>query len=143
MKLEVTMLTVDETLAVADQLLPGRPAPKGIDARWQAIIQVATFAEREPEAIWPFVLKWGRTKTMTSERPSLPVYSNTFCNIISTCFSRGSRPPQGQMSSSQKQPQCVGNLVKRLSQHERLDSMPSGRKFVIPPHKKLRLALVR
>jgi hypothetical protein len=59
MKLEVTMLTVDETLAVADQLLPGRPAPKGIDARWQAIIQVATFAEREPEAIWPFVLKWG------------------------------------------------------------------------------------
>jgi hypothetical protein len=59
MKLEVTMLTVDETLAVADQLLPGRPAPKGIDARWQAIIQVATFAEREPEVIWPFVLKWG------------------------------------------------------------------------------------
>jgi len=57
---EVTMVTVQETLAVAEQLFPGRPAPDGTeDARWQAIIQVAMFAEREPEVIWPFVLKWG------------------------------------------------------------------------------------
>jgi hypothetical protein len=57
---EVTMVTVQETLPVAEQLFPGRPAPDGTeDARWQAIIQVAMFAEREPEVIWPFVLKWG------------------------------------------------------------------------------------
>jgi|SRR5580704_13769437 hypothetical protein len=54
------MSSVHETLAVAEQLLPGRPAPEGtMDARWQAIIEVAMFAEREPEVIWPFVLKWG------------------------------------------------------------------------------------
>src|SRR3984957_19155464 len=54
------MSSVQEKLAEAEQLLPGRPAPDGIeDARWQAIIEVAMFAEREPEAIWPFVLKWG------------------------------------------------------------------------------------
>ena len=54
------MVTVQEALAVAEQLLPGRPAPDGTeDARWQAIIEVAMFAEREPEVIWPFVLKWG------------------------------------------------------------------------------------
>ena len=54
------MVTVQEALAVAEQLLPGRPAPDGTeDARWQAIIEVAMFAQREPEVIWPFVLKWG------------------------------------------------------------------------------------
>ena len=54
------MSSVQEKLAVAEQLLPGRTAPEGTeDARWQAIIEVAMFAEREPEAIWPFVLKWG------------------------------------------------------------------------------------
>lgn len=53
-------MTVQETLAVAEQLLPGRPAPDGAeDPRWQAIIEVAMFAEHEPEAIWPLVLKWG------------------------------------------------------------------------------------
>jgi hypothetical protein len=54
------LVTAQETLAAAEQLLPGRPAPEGTeDARWQAIIQVAMFAERELEVIWPFVLKWG------------------------------------------------------------------------------------
>jgi hypothetical protein len=53
-------MTVQEALAAAEQLLPGRPAPDGTeDSRWQAIIEVAMFAEREPEAIWPFVLRWG------------------------------------------------------------------------------------
>jgi hypothetical protein len=33
---EVTMVTVQETLPVAEQLFPGRPAPDGTeDARWQ------------------------------------------------------------------------------------------------------------
>jgi hypothetical protein len=53
-------VNVQETLAAAEELLPGRSAPEGAeDPRWQAIIQVAMFAEHEPEAIWPFVLKWG------------------------------------------------------------------------------------
>jgi hypothetical protein len=54
-------MTVQEALAAAEHLLlPGRPAPDGAeDPRWQAIIEVAMFAEHEPEAIWPFVLKWG------------------------------------------------------------------------------------
>jgi hypothetical protein len=53
-------MTVQEALAAAEELLPGYPAPDGAeDPRWQAIIEVAMFAEREPEAIWPFVLKWG------------------------------------------------------------------------------------
>jgi len=53
-------MTVQEALAAAEQLLPGRPAPDGAeDPRWQAIIEVGMFTEQEPEAIWPFVLKWG------------------------------------------------------------------------------------
>jgi len=53
-------VTVKEALAVAEQLLPGSPALEGAeDPRWQAIIEVAMFAETEPEIIWPFVLKWG------------------------------------------------------------------------------------
>ena len=53
-------MTVQEALAAAEQLLPGIPEPDGVeDPRWQAIIQVGMFAEQEPEAIWPFVLKWG------------------------------------------------------------------------------------
>lgn len=53
-------MTVHEALAAAEQLLPGHPAPDGVeDPRWQAIIEVGMFAEQEPEAIWPFVLKWG------------------------------------------------------------------------------------
>jgi hypothetical protein len=53
-------MTLQDALAAAEQLLPGRSAPDGAeDPRWQAIIEVAMFAEHEPEAIWPFVLKWG------------------------------------------------------------------------------------
>jgi hypothetical protein len=54
------MDTVQEALAAAERLLPGHAAPKdAIDPRWQAIIQVGNFVAEEPEAIWPFVLKWG------------------------------------------------------------------------------------
>jgi DNA-binding PucR family transcriptional regulator len=53
-------MTVQDALAAAEQLLPGQAAPDGAeDLRWQAIIEVAMFAENEPDAIWPFVLKWG------------------------------------------------------------------------------------
>ena len=53
-------MTVQEALAAAEQLLPGEPAPEGEkDPRWQAVIKVGYFVEEDPEAIWPFVLKWG------------------------------------------------------------------------------------
>jgi hypothetical protein len=54
------MDTVQEALAAAERLLPGNAAPRDAkDPRWQAIIQVGNFVVEEPEAIWPFVLKWG------------------------------------------------------------------------------------
>jgi len=53
-------MTVQEAITRAEQLLPGRAAPDGQeDARWQAIIVIGEFVEREPEAVWPFVLRWG------------------------------------------------------------------------------------
>ncbi len=53
-------MSVEDALSAAERLLPGVPAPKGAtDERWQAIIPVGYFVEDEPEAIWPFVLKWG------------------------------------------------------------------------------------
>jgi len=52
--------SVRYAILAAEALLPGRPALKGEnDPRWQAIIKIEDFAESEPEAIWPFVLKWG------------------------------------------------------------------------------------
>jgi hypothetical protein len=39
---------------------PRPGSPEGVeDPRWQAIIEIGHFASQEPEAIWPFVLKWG------------------------------------------------------------------------------------
>ena len=53
-------MTVQEAIAAAEQLLPGCAAPDGAeDARWQTIIAVGEFVEQEPNAIWPFVLRWG------------------------------------------------------------------------------------
>ena len=53
-------MNVRGALAAAERLLPGVAAPDGNkDPRWQAIIRVGDFVESEPEAIWPFVLKWG------------------------------------------------------------------------------------
>ena len=51
-------------IAAAEAILPGRKAPDGKpDARWKAMFAVKEFMEREPEAIWPFVLKWGRHRS--------------------------------------------------------------------------------
>ena len=53
-------MTVQEAIAAAEQILPGRASPKGSkDSRWQAVIEIGNFVAEEPEAIWPFVLKWG------------------------------------------------------------------------------------
>jgi hypothetical protein len=53
-------MTVQQAIVAAEKILPGHAAPGGVqDPRWQAIIEVGHFAPKEPEAIWPFVLKWG------------------------------------------------------------------------------------
>lgn len=53
-------MTVHEAIAVAEEILPGHPAPDDMeDPRWKAIIEVSQFAQQELEAIWPFVLRWG------------------------------------------------------------------------------------
>lgn len=53
-------MTVQETIAAAESVLPGRAAPEGeTDPRWQAIIAVGEFIEDEPEAVWSFVVRWG------------------------------------------------------------------------------------
>jgi hypothetical protein len=53
-------MSLEEVLSAAEQILPGSPAPEGAeDPRWQAIIAISEYAQSQPEAIWPFVLKWG------------------------------------------------------------------------------------
>ncbi|HXY03750.1 MAG TPA: hypothetical protein VEI49_09220 [Terriglobales bacterium] len=53
-------MTVKNAIEAAERLLPGRAAPEGEqDPRWQAIIVIGEFVEKEPEAVWPFVLRWG------------------------------------------------------------------------------------
>ena len=53
-------MTVQEAIAAAERILPGRAAPEGeTDPRWQAIIAVAEFIETDPELVWQFALRWG------------------------------------------------------------------------------------
>ena len=53
-------MTVHEAIAAAERILPGHAAPDGVeDPRWQAVIEVGNFVSEEPEAVWPFVLRWG------------------------------------------------------------------------------------
>lgn len=54
-------MTVEQAIAKAERILPGRTAPEGQrDPRWQAIIKVGEFVRSDPEPIWAFILKWGR-----------------------------------------------------------------------------------
>lgn len=51
---------VHYAILAAEAILPGKPAPNSEeDLRWQAIMKIGDFVETEPEAIWPFALKWG------------------------------------------------------------------------------------
>jgi hypothetical protein len=58
---ELSMLkNVHIAIEAAEGILPGEVAPDGEeDPRWQAIMLIEEFVEAEPEAILPFVLKWG------------------------------------------------------------------------------------
>ena len=58
-------MTVQEAIAAAEALLPGRSAPDGeSDPRWQAIIAISEFIEDEPEAVWSFARRWGASPDM-------------------------------------------------------------------------------
>jgi hypothetical protein len=49
-----------DTIAEVEAMLPGQAAPKGeVDPRWQAIIKIEEFVREEPEAVWPFIHRWG------------------------------------------------------------------------------------
>ena len=62
-----TQMSIDSAIRDAEWRLPGEPAPDGEpDPRWQAIIEVAEFIETDPEAVWSFANRWGR-----SEEPDL------------------------------------------------------------------------
>ena len=55
-------MTVTEAIAAAETILPGRQAPDGeVDPRWQAVFRVGEFIESEPEAVWQFALRWGKS----------------------------------------------------------------------------------
>ena len=54
-------VAVQRAVARAERILPGTPAPDGKrDPRWQAIIRLGEFIETQPEALWPFVERWGK-----------------------------------------------------------------------------------
>ena len=54
-------MEVHDAIRYAEAILPGGPAPEGqLDPRWQAISDIADSVESDPEAIWPFVVRWGR-----------------------------------------------------------------------------------
>ena len=56
-------MTVQEAIAQAEAILPGRAAFEGTtDVRWQAVIAVAEFIDTDPEAVWPFILRWGSSE---------------------------------------------------------------------------------
>ena len=53
-------MSVANAIKYATSLLPGTPAPDGDeDLRWQAIIEVASYSESDPEDVCAFVLRWG------------------------------------------------------------------------------------
>ena len=53
-------ISVEETIAAAEAILPGRPAPDDeADPRWKAVIAVAEFIPSDPELVWSFILRWG------------------------------------------------------------------------------------
>jgi hypothetical protein len=107
-------MSTQAALVAAERLLP---APDGTeDPRWQAIIEVGLFAKQEPEAIWPFVMKWGS-------------HEDTSWNIILICYFHGSRPLQKQTSGLQGLQRSVGNSVKLQSRREPQDSINYAPRF--------------
>jgi hypothetical protein len=61
-------MSVRETIAEVEAILPGKAAPDGeLDPRWQGIMRIEDFIPEEPDAVWAFILRWGCHE---DERPS-------------------------------------------------------------------------
>ena len=55
-------MNVESAIRDAEWRLPGEAAPEGEnDPRWRAIIEVGEYIETDPEPIWAFVDRWGRS----------------------------------------------------------------------------------
>jgi hypothetical protein len=53
-------MELTEAIAAAEALLPGRATgDRGLDPRWQAIVDVAEFIPIDPEPVWEFAARWG------------------------------------------------------------------------------------
>lgn len=53
-------MNVRDAIENAERILPGKAAADGeCDPRWQAIIAIGAFVKTEPEAVWPFIVRWG------------------------------------------------------------------------------------
>lgn len=50
---------VRDAIRHAEQLLPGTPALRGEDRRWQAIIAIGNYIDANPSSVWRFVRRWG------------------------------------------------------------------------------------
>ncbi|HEX8323068.1 MAG TPA: hypothetical protein VF595_04065 [Tepidisphaeraceae bacterium] len=52
---------VRRAIVRAESKLPGKLTTDGKNnPRWKAIFDIGTFVETEPEAVWEFVLRWGK-----------------------------------------------------------------------------------
>lgn len=68
--------TVQEAIARAEDVLPGRTAPKdSADARWLAMFGIKRFLATDPEPIWEFMGRWGR-------HPSTDIRSAVGCVLL-------------------------------------------------------------
>jgi hypothetical protein len=57
---QLEIIDVWDAIERAEEILPGRAAAEGkSDPRWQAIMKIEDFIEEEPDAIWPFIVRWG------------------------------------------------------------------------------------
>ena len=48
-----------ESIRQVEHFLPGQLTAEGLDPRWQAIITLEPLIESDPEALWPFIARWG------------------------------------------------------------------------------------
>jgi hypothetical protein len=125
--------SVEKSIALADSLLPGVPAPEGeIDERWQAIIGIGEFIATDPEPIWEFIVRWGvndsddvraaiatvllehmlehHFDTFFTRIESLAVDDANFADTLSMCWAFG----------ESKSPQNLGRLKALLESVDRI-----------------------
>jgi hypothetical protein len=54
------MTAVHRSIEAAERVLTHPPVPTGeVDARWQALTEVAEFVPSNPDDVWLFVARWG------------------------------------------------------------------------------------